>query len=359
MEKTNQSVVIVGAGQAGAVAAQSLREAGHTGTITMIGAEPETPYERPELSKGYLSGKAPFETLQILPADKLKALDISFSPSTEVVEIDTKGQNLHTSTGETIPFDALILATGGSPRALEGTLCLRTREDADALRENLSWATSVGIIGAGWLGLEVAAHARDIGLETCVYEMENSLCARVLPQNVSDHLQEAHVADGVAFSLGSVPDISNLSARHDLLIACIGMIANDSLAQGAGLEADGGFLVNENQMTSGQNIYAIGDCARPRDTHRVESWAYANISARRAAAAICGVENGKEEPLWFWSKQGSISLQMIGNWNTDLHVEKTETKSGGVVWTYRDGGEMAGIIACNSPRDFAKARRLF
>lgn len=357
MENKVQRVVIVGAGQAGAVAAQSLREAGFTGSILMFGSEAELPYERPELSKGYLACKARFESLQILSEQQLRELEIQFQPSQMVEALDPRKMEVITSTGDVATYDHLILATGGSPRSCDGCLSLRSRDDADALHNRLSSANSIGIIGAGWLGLELAAHSTSLGLESRVYEMADSLCARVLPKEVADHIQAAHTALGINFALGAAPDLEALKSRHDLLVACVGMVANDSLARNAGLETDAGILVNKHLLTSAPNTYAIGDCARPRGGHRIESWAYANRSARRAALAICGQDTGVEEPLWFWSKQGGLSLQMIGRWGADLTVEKTDAKGGGTVWTYYDAGVMAGLIACNAPRDFARARK--
>jgi len=357
MENKNQRVVIVGAGQAGAVAAQSLREAGFSGSVAMFGAELELPYERPELSKGYLAGKTDFENLQILSEQQLGALEIQFNLSQVVETIDPARMEVTTSAGGGAPYDHLILATGGSPRSHEACLSLRSRGDADMLQDRLRSAKSIGIIGAGWLGLELAAHSSEMGLETHVYELAHSLCARVLPKDVADHIQAAHTASGINFALGAAPDLEALKSQHDLVVACIGMIANDSLAQNAGLETDAGILVNEHQLTSAPNIYAIGDCARPRGETSIESWAYANRSARRAALTICGKDIGSEEPLWFWSKQGGLSLQMIGTWGEGLKLEQTATKGDGMIWSYHSGEGLEGLIAINSPRDFAKARR--
>jgi 3-phenylpropionate/trans-cinnamate dioxygenase ferredoxin reductase subunit len=341
------------------MAASSLRSFGYDGQITMIGAEPDLPYERPELSKAYLSGASSFDKLQILSSEQMSELDISFFPNETVTEFSLDQRTLATSTGRSQGFDHLILATGGAPRPLEGCHTLRSKEDADQIRSRLAGAKSLGIIGAGWLGLEVAAHARTLNLATTVYEMSETLCSRVLPRTVSDQLAAYHLSTGVQLVLGVTPDMEHVHANHDLVVACVGMVPHDGLARAAGLQCDHGILVDKFQQTSAHGVFAIGDCARPRGGTRPESWAYANRSAKRAAAAITGVDVGREESLWFWSKQGSLSLQMIGECSEALKMTREETLKGGQVWRFQKAGRQVGLIAINSPREFASARRQF
>jgi len=349
---------MVGAGQAGAVAALNLRSSGYSGKITMIGAETELPYERPELSKTYLCSAASFDKIQVLTHERMAELDVTHRGSETVSQLDVDARTVITSVGGGLSFDHLILATGGAPRRLDGCLALRTRHDADAIRDRLQDARSLGIVGAGWLGLELAAHARSLDVRTTVYEMGNSVCGRVLPAEVAQHVADHHRAAGVTFSLGTAPNIAQVRSSHDLTVACIGMTPHDALARAAGIDTDGGVLVDDAQRTSVASVFAVGDCARPRNGTRIESWAYANRSAKRAAAAITGAKLGEEEPLWFWSKQGSLSLQMIGAWSDDMSCSEEDRGNGGKVWRYEDAGQLAGLIAINSPREFATARRL-
>lgn len=359
MEKENQRVVIIGAGQAGAVATLSLRSFGYCGEITMIGAEAELPYERPELSKTYLSGTLPLEKLQVLSRKQVSELELTFRAMETVSEIKIDERRIVTSIGGGLTYDYLILATGGAPRQLEECLALRTRADADAIGERLRNTRSLGIVGAGWLGLELAAHARSHDIDTTVYERGETVCGRVLPRDVAEYVADHHRATGARLALGTAPDIAHIRASHDLTVACIGMTPHDSLARAAGIETDGGVLVDDAQRTSAPGIFAIGDCARLRNRNRIESWTYANRSAKRAAATIAGAKVVQEEPLWFWSKQGSLSIQLIGTWSQEMPVTAENVGNGGKLWHYEDAGHLVGLIAINSPRDFAKARRHF
>lgn len=339
------------------MAAFSLRSFGFSGEIILIGAEADLPYERPELSKSYLSASVSAEKLQVLSPDQMRALNITFRQGETVSDILPGQKTLLTSIGGSLVYDHLLLATGGAPRQLEGCFALRSKADADAIRMRLGAVKSLGIVGAGWLGLELAAHARALDLETTVYEQGTKVCGRVLPGEVSDFLADYHRSTGLTLNLGQRPDLDTVLGQHDLTVACIGMMPHDALARAAGIDTNGGVLVDEFQRSSVADIYAIGDCARPAAGDRIESWAYANRSARRAAAVITGADLGQEDPLWFWSKQGTLSLQMIGGWGADLNVTVKNAPKGGKVWRFERAGTLVGLIAINSPRDFAAARR--
>jgi len=353
-----EKIVIVGAGQSAAAAARALRAMGHQGPITLVGEETSPPYERPELSKSYLTGALPFEKLVCLDHETAETLGIELRLGQRVEAIDVQVGCLRLAEGASLAYDRLILATGGRARDLPGCLALRRREDADALREGLRPGGRLAVIGAGWLGLELAAMARAAGMEVDVHEMAGRVCARVLPPAVSEYLQARHAADGIRFHLGSAPDIAAIRANHDLTVACIGMDVNDELARVAGIACDGGIVVDDMQRSSQLGIHAIGDCAVQAGLGRVESWAYANASARRVAAAILGQDAPATDPLWFWSNQGSLLLQMQGRIDDDGVMVERATPAGGHGWFFLSReGALRAVIAIDMAREFAMARR--
>jgi len=353
-----EKIVILGAGQSGGAAARALRTMGHLGQITLVGDETNPPYERPELSKSYLTGTMAFEKLVCLDAGTAESLGIALRLGERVEGIDVEAGALRLQDGQLLPYDRLILATGGRARALPGCLALRCREDADALRQRLQPAGRLAVIGAGWLGLELAATARAAGMEVDVHELAGRVCARVLPPCVSAHLEARHGADGIRFRLGSAPDVEAIRATHDLTVACIGMVVNDELAKAAGIACDGGILVDGMQRSSLPGIYAIGDCAVQAGLGRVESWAYANASAQRAAAAILGRDVPATDPLWFWSNQGGLLLQMQGSIRDASTMVERAAAAGGRSWFFLGReGELEAVIAVDAARDFAMARR--
>lgn len=354
-----ETVVIVGAGQAAAAAAVALREFGHGGDIVMIGEETEFPYERPELSKGFLEGSMPFSRLQMLDADGMSRHKIDFRPDTKALEIDLEKKTVATTGSDLVAYDQLILATGGVAATIDGCLSLRTRVDAEHLRTSLQGGAKVGVLGAGWLGLELAALANATGLVTTIHDPANSVCERVLPQDVGQKIKDIHEGAGIRIHLGTMPNVETVKQDNDLVIACVGLVANDNIAQQAGLEVDRGILVNERQRTSILDVFAIGDCAKPRCGPRAESWAYANISAKRAAAAICGCEEEPSGPLWFWSKQGKTLIQMVGSVDPEFDVECETITEDSLIWRYHAEGTLKGAIALNSPRGFNRIRRAF
>uniref|UniRef100_UPI0025DCFDC7 NAD(P)/FAD-dependent oxidoreductase n=1 Tax=uncultured Caulobacter sp. TaxID=158749 RepID=UPI0025DCFDC7 len=258
MKRRTGPVVIVGAGQAAAALARGLRENGFAGSIRMLGEEPQPPYERPPLSKQVLiEGRAP-DALWLLGDDAQRAQGVTLSTSTRVTAIDRAAREVMTDAGEVIPYETLVLATGGSARRLAGlpidgrrVFELRTLSDALALHAALQGAARVLVIGGGWLGLEVAAAIRQQAREVTLAEAAPRLCARSAPPEVAEYLLELHRGHGVDVRLGScvapalgedgvtlAPD----ARPYDLAVVAVGMAARDELAAAAGLPTDDGVL---------------------------------------------------------------------------------------------------------------------
>ncbi|MCR8548863.1 FAD-dependent oxidoreductase [Salipiger sp. P9] len=369
-----KNVVIVGGGQAGAAAALKLRELGYDGGIDLIGAESSPPYERPELSKGYLTGSTAFNGLVLLPPDKAAEAGIVFHPGVTATGIDRAARQVITARG-TLPYDALILATGGEPLrlplppALAGrSFAIRSRADADALRARLDSARSVAVIGGGWLGTEVALTARSFGAEVALIEVAPRLCARVAPAWLSERLARIQQEAGVRLHIGARPEFSpdgtiRIGAAAlvpDLVIEAIGMRANDALAEQAGLACADGVLVGPQGRTEDPAIFAIGDCAREAGGARLrrESWQNANHSAEDAVRLLLGHPLRRPEPDWFWSVQGKSRVQMLGTCPDQAEQLDRTGPRGGYSRLFLRGAQLIGCIAIDNPREIAEARRV-
>ncbi|MQB46101.1 FAD-dependent oxidoreductase [Rhizobium sp. ICMP 5592] len=375
-------IVIVGAGQAGAKAATSLRSAGYKGRLTLVGAEPHLPYERPQLSKSALE-TAQATVKPIMSEVDFDAAHIELKLGLEITGIHRDQKHVVAATGEVIPYDVLILAVGGTARSLTALQCdnrrlfqIRTADDANALNRALENAGSMLVVGGGWLGLEVAASARNRGLEVVVIEAGPRLCGRAAPPEVSRYLLDLHQAQGVrvivdaglasidASADGVAANLSNgESFATDIAVLAIGLQPNLALASLAGLEVDKGILADKYSRTIDPNIYAIGDCAEAFHPHygvrmRLESWQNANCQAEIAAAAIIGSEVPEVPQPWFWSDQYDRSLQMLG----DVSEARTRCLRGSVDGAFSilflDGDKLSGIVSINTPRDVGMARKL-
>lgn len=367
------SVVIIGAGQAGAAAAIKLRSYGYEGTITLFGEERHAPYERPELSKAYALGAVDFGTLVMLTPDKAKEMSIDLRLGTRVVAVERDKMQVETTDGP-FPYDHLIFATGGAARRIplpdslnRKAHTLRTREDADHLGTALKTAKTAAVIGGGWLGLEAAATCRKAGLEVHVYETAQRLCARVAPPWLSDVLSKMHVTHGVTLHVGAAPDIredGTISSKGstimpDVVITAIGMIAHDTLAKEAGLACADGIIVADKGETTDKAIFAIGDCARyPHlgDLRR-ESWQNANQSADDVARLLTGQEARPIEPDWFWSNQFEYNIQMLGTCQDgDETVIRINDQEESQSCFFLQHGCLKGCISINAPRDIGMSR---
>ena len=344
--------VVIGAGQAAAKCALQLRQLGYEGQITLIGDESTPPYQRPELSKAYLARSVAADEVVMLTHAMASQFQIELKLGTVVEAVDMHHRLVKTR-DESIGFDKLVFASGGRARTRDGALSLRTIADAEKLYATLKTEKQLSIVGGGWLGLEVAATAVSHGLKVRLYEHHDRLCARSIPAEISDLLLEHHRGIGVEVHLNSEFDHN----PSDVICACIGIEPNDKLAREAGVETDRGIVVNERQMTSEPNVFAIGDCARHADQAAMENWAYANVSAECAAYAICDIAVPVAPDFWLWSKQGDLLLQMRGNYQNaeECIVRK---KGDSVSYFYLTDSRLDCCIAINDPALFGQSRVL-
>ena len=349
------TTVVIGAGQAAARCALELRRLGYAGRVVLVGNESTPPYQRPELSKSYLARSAsPDEVVMLTPtmaADH--GIELNLGAAVEQVDLS---QRQVCVAGEQIAFDKLVFATGGQALTRDGALRLRTLSDADRLYQMLKHEQRLTVIGGGWLGLEVAATARSHGLEVRLFEQNDRLCARSVPDEISAVLLAHQQRIGVEVNLGSNPDEDTLDS--DIICACIGISPNTHLAESAGVEVDRGIIVNDRQMTSAPNVFAIGDCARPAGQPALENWAYANVSAERAAHAICDIALPLAADLWLWSKQGDLLIQKRGDFaGAEETIVRRKGKS--TCYFYLRDKRLACCIAINDTAQFGQSRALF
>lgn len=377
--------VIIGAGQAGAQAAISLRQAGFAGEILMIGAEAAAPYQRPPLSKAYLKGDLAEDRLYLRPQALYEKQDITLRLGETVRLIDRGGQKVITEAGAEIAYDRLLIATGAPPRRLnapgtdlDGVHYLRTLADSDALRPVLTCNGRIVIVGAGYIGLEVAAVARQAGREVTVLEMADRVLARVASKPVSEFYQQVHRAEGVDLRLGAA--LKGFSgeggklARAELasgeVIDCaaaligIGAVPEVEIAAAAGLEVANGVVVDEHARTSDENIWAAGDCANfpsPRYGRRMrlESVPNAIEQAKTAAANMAGGAEVHDALPWFWSDQYDVKLQTAGLLEgfDNLVVRGDPAARKFSVWYLKNGKALA-VDAINDPASFAAGKKL-
>jgi 3-phenylpropionate/trans-cinnamate dioxygenase ferredoxin reductase component len=380
-----QTIVIIGAGQAGGWAAHTLRAEGFAGRVVLLGDERHPPHERPPLSKAVLAGEAAPESLWLHKEEAFQGLALDWRPGVAVVGIDRAQKQLALEGGGLLAYDKLILCTGGRarPLAVPGSdqvpvHLLRTIEDAQRLAPLLHPGRQVVVVGGGWIGLEVAATARRRGAEVVVVEAQARLCERTVPREISEHLLALHRSQGTRVLLGTgvrflaaaqggravvvLADGSELAC--DAVVAGIGLIPNDELARGAGLACDGGVLVDAGCRTSDHDILAAGDVAVSPNAWagrrmRLESWQNAQEQGMAAARSALGL-NVDYQPLpWFWSDQYGMNLQIYGvPLPTHRVVARGDLASQSFVLFYLDGDVVQAAIGPNAARDLRLARRL-
>ena len=377
------TIVIVGAGQAGGWAAKTLRAEGYAGRIVLVGAERHPSHERPPLSKAVLSGAAAPETTHLFKPEEHAALNMDFRAETRATRIDRAAKRIELAGGGTIPYDKLILTTGGTARRLPvpggdlpRVLYLRTIDDSLAIRAALGPGKRLLVIGGGWIGLEVAATAQKLGASVIVVEGLDRLCARTVPPAISAFLKARHEREGVEIRLGAgvkaIEDGAKLVVRladgtaleADAIVAGIGLEPDVALAREAGLTVDNGVIVDEQGRTSDPDIFAAGDCANTPlpclgRRVRLESWANAQNQAIVAAKAALGQDARYDELPWFWSDQYDVNLQILGlpaRWPEP--VVRGDPASGSFSHFYLDGERIAAIVSVNAPRDLRAAKKL-
>ncbi|HEU0222870.1 MAG TPA: FAD-dependent oxidoreductase [Paracoccaceae bacterium] len=337
-------IVIIGAGECGARAAMALREAGHAGPVTLIGAEGRAPYERPPLSKAVLTGETePPVVLSLERADAL-GIDLVDGP---VVALDRIARQVLLAGGRVLPYERLLIATGARARPLtlpgaQYALTLRSAADAAAIRARLQPGARVVLIGGGFIGLEVAASAATRGCRVTVLETLPRILARGVPAEIAAVVGRRHAADGVeirtSIAVQSIGPGTVWTSRGpiaaDLVIAGIGAQPEYGLAQASGLVIENGIAVDESFRSSDPAIFAAGDCCSfPYQARRVrlESWRAAQDQAEHVAAAMLGAEAPFRRVPWFWSDQFDLTLQVAGLYDAALPAIRRETGPGAFI----------------------------
>jgi 3-phenylpropionate/trans-cinnamate dioxygenase ferredoxin reductase component len=336
---TQSTFIIVGGGLAGAIAAQTLREEGFPGRITLLGDEPHRPYERPPLSKDYLQGKADRDRIFAHPEPWYAEHAVELRLGTAVTSLDPAARTVTTATGVQLGYDKLLLTTGSTPRRLrvpgadlDGVHYLRSVDDSERIKAGFVQAHRVAIIGAGWIGLETAAAARNAGLDVTLLEHAELPLLRVLGPETAPIFADLHRDHGV--DLRSQVAVAELTGRDgavtavilsdgsridaDMVLVGVGITPNTQLAAQAGLKIDNGIIVDEHLRTSDLNIFAAGDVANaynPRlNRHiRVEHWANARRQGATAGKAMLGQDAVDARPSYFFSDQYDLSMEYTGD----------------------------------------------
>jgi 3-phenylpropionate/trans-cinnamate dioxygenase ferredoxin reductase subunit len=365
-----QDIVIVGASLAGGRAAAELRERGFEGHIRLIGAEPQLPYERPPLSKDYLRGESDLAGALVHDEAWWREHDVELLLDSTATAIDAGAKRVTLADGRELGYDALLLANGARSRQLsvpgsdlDGLHYLRTVADADALRVRLQKGGHLVVVGAGWIGSEVAASARQLGVEVTVIDPLELPNVRVFGPEVAGFYRDVHVQHGVHFVLGDEVSafegdgkVSAVRTRAGEIITCdavvvaVGAAPNVELAQAAGLTVDGGIVVDGQLRSSAPAIYAAGDVAKVYysfyDEHiRLEHWSAALEQGPTAARSILGDETSYDVLPYFFSDQYDVGMEYSGLADPgDQVVFRGERDSGEfIAFWLRDGAVVAGM----------------
>ena len=376
-------MVIIGCGQAGGQAAASLRQEKYEGPITMIGQEPYIPYQRPPLSKQYLSGEQEKEKLSLRQESFYSEKEINLKLETSVLSLDPHKKELQLEKDETVTYDKLLVATGGRPRKLEvdghtlkGIHYLRNIDDVDAIKTQMSISQNLVIVGGGYIGLEVASVAIKKGLTVSVLEMESRILERVTTEEMSAFYHQLHTDEGVniltstqakAFK-GSETVESVVCGDHeipaDLVIVGIGILPNTEMAEAAGLKTNNGLVVDEHCRTSNEHIFAAGDCTNHPNPIlnrrlRLESVPNAMEQGRVAASNMLGGSKSYASMPWFWSDQYEHKLQMVGfSKDSDQSVVRGDMESKSFTVFYLKDGSIIAADSVNNPKEFMASKQL-
>jgi 3-phenylpropionate/trans-cinnamate dioxygenase ferredoxin reductase component len=380
-------IVIVGAGQAADQAVHTLRRKGFTGKLAVVGDEPWLPYQRPPLSKKFLAGALARERLVLRPQHFYTEHSVETHLGRRVQEISRQERRIRLDDGSVLPYDALLLATGSRPRPLvvpgvdlPGVHTLRTIDDVERIRSDFAAGRRLVIIGGGYIGLEVAATARELGLDVTVLEMAERVMNRVTCKEISSFYETEHARHGVRIITNSrvqalVGDsrtgrvkavLTEDGAEHptDVVIVGVGVTAADDLAVASGLECANGIVVNEYCQTSDQSIYAAGDCANHPNLHygrrlRLESVDNAFEQAANAAHNLLGSPTVHDKVPWFWSDQYDLKMIIVGLCQGhDTVVVRGSAASRSFSACYLRAGELVAVDSVNSPKDQMAARKL-
>ncbi len=381
-------VIIVGAGHAGAQAALALRKSGFTGSIALIGDEPELPYERPPLSKDYLSGETEFERMLVHPAQVWHDRGISVRTGCSVVAVDAGRHHLRTGDGPVLGYGSLVWAAGGRARRLgctgadlDGVHVVRNRDDVDRIRAEIDATDRVAMVGGGYIGLEAAAVLTKLGKQVTVLESRDRVLARVAGEPLSRFYENEHRAHGVDVRLEAT--VERLVGRDgrvravtltggetlacNMVIVGIGIVpaVEPLLAAGARGSTALGVEVDEQCRTTLPDVFAIGDCAAHRSAYsntgkiRIESVQNAYDQASVIAKILTGSEATHDALPWFWSNQYDLRLQTVGlSDGHDRHIVRGDPKTRHFSVIYLRDERVVALDCVNSVRDFVQGKRL-
>jgi 3-phenylpropionate/trans-cinnamate dioxygenase ferredoxin reductase subunit len=382
-----ERIVIAGAGQAAVQAIDTLRRKGFAGHVLLVGDEPWLPYQRPPLSKKYLAGALDRERLLLRPASFYETHSIETRVGRRVEEISRREQRLRLDDGSSLAYDALLIATGSRPRPLaapgadlDGVHFLRTIADVERIRAEWAPGKRLVIVGGGYIGLEVAATARELGLQVTVLEMADRVMNRVVCPQISAFYETEHARHGVRIlcharvrALAAMPGSNRVRAvvtedgeEHaaDCVVAGCGALPADRLAAACGLACENGIVVDERCRTSDPAIYAAGDCTSHPSPHygrrlRLESVDNAFEQGASAALNMLGLQTAHDKVPWFWSDQYDLRLVIVGvSQGYDTVVMRGDPATRAFCACYLRDGELIAIDTVNSPKDQMAARKL-
>jgi 3-phenylpropionate/trans-cinnamate dioxygenase ferredoxin reductase subunit len=382
-----ERIVIVGGGQAAVQAVDTLRRRGFAGQLALVGDEAWPPYQRPPLSKKYLAGSLDRERLLIRPATYFADHAVTTHFGRRVTDIARRERHVRLDDGQVLPYDGLLLATGSRPRhllapggELAGVHYLRTIADADRIRAEFTPGGRLVIVGGGYIGLEVAATARERDMEVTVLEMAPRLMSRVTSPEVSAFYESEHTRHGVRIRCNESVRALHGDARTarvravlteqggeyaaDLVIAGVGVAPADELARAAGLECENGIVTDVCCRTADEAIYAAGDCAshlnRQYGRHlRLESVDNAFEQGTTVALNLLGTETVHDKVPWFWSDQFDLKLIIIGvSYGYDTAIVRGSPGTRSFSVCYLRGGELVALDSINTPKDQMAARKL-
>ncbi|HEV7960167.1 MAG TPA: FAD-dependent oxidoreductase [Rhizomicrobium sp.] len=374
--------VIIGAGQAGVQAVQSLRAEGFVGRLTLLGDEAYPPYQRPPLSKAYLLGTFARERLFLKGDDYYREAGCELLLNTKALGVDRAAKTVALGDGRALSYDKLLFATGTRVRKLRcpgadisGLHYLRDIADVDGLQGDFKPGVRIAIVGGGYIGLEVAAVAAKRGLQVTVFETADRLMPRTVSKPVSDFYEAEHRKAGVALRLNTLVEgfegagrveavrAGGVSYPADLVLVGIGVVPNDALAAAAGLACNDGIVVDQGAMTADPSIFAAGDCTRHHGRDgveiRLECVQNAIDQAKHAALAMLGRPKAYGEVPWFWSDQYDLKLQIAGLARpTDTIVVRGDPASRKFAVFHRREGRVAVVEAVNAAPEYLIGKKL-
>ena len=381
-----EKILIVGAGQAAVQAIDTLRRKGFKGAVTLVGAEPHLPYQRPPLSKKYLSGALERDRLLVRPAHFYAEHGVETRLGCRAEHIDREARKVRLDDGSVLDYDTLLLATGSTPRQVPlpgagraGIYSLRNIADVDRIRAELTPGRRLVIVGGGYIGLEVAATARELGVAVTVLEMADRVMNRVTCPEVSSFYQSEHARHGVkivcnarvqAFAGGTDDRVRAVvcedGSEHeaDVVLVGVGVAPVDDLAKAAGLECANGIVVDQHCRTADPHIFAAGDCTSHPSIHygrhmRLESVDNAFEQATSAALNMIGMPTPHDKVPWFWSDQYDIKMIIVGlSQGHDTVVMRGSPAARSFSVCYLWNGELLAVDTINHPKDQMAARKL-